>query len=120
MSQPNPKVDFYFDKPSPWQEAYRELRKIALRCDLAEELKWGNACYQFEGKNIMLIHGFKEYCAFLFFKGALLKDPQGILIQQTKTVQARQIRFTSTAQIKNSAKFCRLTFSKRLPWNRPA
>ena len=90
----NPKVDFFFDKAQKWQKEYEKLRKIALACGLTEELKWGCPCYTFDGSNIVLIHGFKEYCAFLFFKGALLNDPEGILIQQTKNVQsARQIRF---------------------------
>ena len=96
----NPKVDWFFSKAGKWQKEYEQLRKIALDCDLVEELKWGCPCYTFEGKNIVLIHGFKEYCAFLFFKGALLKDPKGILIQQTENVQAaRQIRFTDVRDI---------------------
>ena len=96
----NPKVDFFFDKDSAWQKEYEQLRKIALGCGLTEELKWGNPCYM-EGKsNIVLIHGFKEYCALLFFKGALMSDPNGILIQQTENVQsARQIRFTNVKEI---------------------
>ena len=81
-------------------EEYDKLRAICLDCGLDEELKWGCPCYQFEKKNVVLIHGFKEYCALLFFKGALLNDPNGILIQQTKNVQsARQIRFTSVKEI---------------------
>jgi uncharacterized protein YdeI (YjbR/CyaY-like superfamily) len=96
----NPKVDFYFDKAQKWQKEYQKLRTIALSCGLNEELKWGCPCYTFDGSNIVLIHGFKEYCAFLFFKGALLNDPEGILIQQTKNVQsARQIRFTNVREI---------------------
>jgi len=96
----NPKVDWYFDKPTQWQKEYQKLRSIALDCNLVEELKWGQACYTFEKTNIVLIHGFKEYCAYLFFKGALLKDKKKILIQQTENVQAaRQVRFTSLAQI---------------------
>jgi len=96
----NPKTDFFFDKDTQWQKEYGKLRKIILDCGLTEELKWGCPCYQFEGRNIVLIHGFKEYCALLFFKGALLNDPDGILIQQTENVQsARQIRFTSLQQI---------------------
>ena len=90
----NPKVDWFFAKDTKWQKEYEKLRKIALDCGLTEELKWGCPCYTFENRNIVLIHGFKEYCAYLFFKGALLNDPEGILIQQTKNVQsARQIRF---------------------------
>jgi len=96
----NPKVDWYFDKNERWQKEIRKMRTIALDCDLVEELKWGCPCYTFEKNNIVLIHVFKEYCAFLFFKGALLKDPKGILIQQTENVQsARQIRFTNIQEI---------------------
>ena len=96
----NPKVDWYFDKNERWQKEIRKMRTIALDCDLVEELKWGCPCYTFEKNNIVLIHVFKEYCAFLFFKGALLKDPKGILIQQTENVQsARQIRFTNVQEI---------------------
>jgi uncharacterized protein YdeI (YjbR/CyaY-like superfamily) len=96
----NPKVDFFFNKSGKWQEEFEKLRMIVLHCGLAEELKWGCPCYTFEGTNVVLIHGFKEYCAFLFFKGALLSDPNGILIQQTKNVQAaRQIRFTGEKEI---------------------
>lgn len=96
----NPKVDWFFAKTQKWQEEFEKLREIALGCDLVEELKWGQPCYMFGKSNIVLIHGFKDYCALLFFKGALLKDPKGILIQQTENVQAaRQIRFTSVQQI---------------------
>src|SRR6186713_2347660 len=96
----NPKVDFYFDKNEKWKKEIEKLRTIVLDCGLTEELKWGCPCYTFEKKNIVLIHGFKEYCAYLFFKGALLKDSKGILIQQTENVQsARQIRFTSVKEI---------------------
>jgi len=96
----NPKVDFYFDKGGKWQEEIRKLRAIALDCNLTEELKWGCPCYAFQGNNIVLIHVFKEYCAYLFFKGALLNDAKGILIQQTENVQAaRQIRFTNPDEI---------------------
>lgn len=96
----NPKVDFYFDKENNWQEEIRKLRAIILACGLNEELKWGSPCYTFEGHNIVLIHVFKEYCAVLFFKGALLHNNDGILIQQTKNVQAaRQVRFTNSKQI---------------------
>lgn len=96
----NPKVDFFFTKAKQWKKEFEAMRAIALDCNLTEELKWGQACYTFENKNIVLIHGFKEYCAFLFFKGALLKDPKNILIQQTKNVQAaRQISFTNVGEI---------------------
>jgi len=100
MSNKNPKVDWFFEKDTPWKEAYSRLRKICLDTGLAEELKWGCPCYTFEKRNVVLIHGFKEYCALLFHKGALLKDPKKILIQQTENVQsARQIRFTNARDI---------------------
>lgn len=96
----NPKVNFFFENSGQWQEEFEKLRAIALSTELVEDLKWGCPCYTYEGKNIFLIHGFKEYCALLFFKGALMKDPDHILIQQSKNVQAaRQIRFTEVAQI---------------------
>lgn len=96
----NPKVDFYFNKAKKWQEELERLRLIALDCGLEEELKWGCPCYTHKGNNIVLIHDFKEYCAFLFFKGALLNNVSGLLIQQTKNVQAaRQIRFTNIREI---------------------
>ena len=100
MNNINPKVNWFFSKDTKWQKEYEKLRKIILDCGLIEELKWGCPCYTFENTNIVLIHGFKEYCALLFFKGALLNDPNGILIQQTKNVQsARQIRFTNAKEI---------------------
>ena len=96
----NPKVDWFFEKDTNWQKEYEKLRTIILDCGLTEELKWGCPCYTFENRNIILIHGFKEYCAVLFFKGALLNDPEGILIQQTENVQsARQVRFTNVREI---------------------
>lgn len=96
----NPKVDFYFTKSGKWQAAAEELRKIVLSTGLTEELKWGVPCYTCDGKNVVLIHNFKEYSALLFMKGALLKDPAGILIQQTANVQAgRHIRFTHVSEI---------------------
>ena len=96
----NPKADWFFAKDTKWQKEYEKLRTIILDSGLIEELKWGCPCYTFQNANIVLIHGFKEYCAVLFFKGALLNDPNGILIQQTKNVQsARQVRFTSDREI---------------------
>lgn len=96
----NPKVDFYFSKNEKWQKETEKLRTIVLSCQLTEELKWGTPCYTFQNSNIVLIHDFKEYCALLFFKGALLKDTDSILVQQTANVQsARQIRFTNLRQI---------------------
>ena len=96
----NPKVDFYFSKAKKWQEELEQLRVLVLDCGLTEELKWGVPCYTFQKSNIVLIHVFKEYCALLFFKGALLDDPNGILIQQTEHVQAaRQVRFTNAREI---------------------
>ena len=96
----NPKVDFYFDKAKKWQQEISKLRAIALDCGLTEELKWGCPCYTFGGSNVVLIHTFKEYCGLLFFKGALLNNSNGILIQQTENVQAaRQARFTDISQI---------------------
>ncbi len=96
----NPKVDFYFSKAKKWKEELEKLRMIVLDCGLTEELKWGVPCYTVQKSNIVLIHVFKKYCAILFFKGALLKDPKSILIQQTENVQAgRQIRFTNVREI---------------------
>src|SRR6476659_9274428 len=96
----NPKVDFYFNKAGTWQKELEQLRRIALDCGLTEELKWGCPCYTFQERNIVLIHVFKEYCALLFFKGALLHDANSILIQQTENVQAaRQARFTNVREI---------------------
>jgi uncharacterized protein YdeI (YjbR/CyaY-like superfamily) len=100
MNRMNPKVDWFFNKAEKWNDEYDTLRKICLDCGLTEELKWGCPCYTFEKKNIVLIHGFKEYCALLFHKGVLLTDSDGILIQQTKNVQsARQLRFTDVHEI---------------------
>jgi len=96
----NPKVDWFFSQDTMWQKEYEKFRTIILDCGLAEELKWGCPCYTFEKRNIVLIHGFKEYCALLFFKGALLNDAKSILIQQTENVQsARQVRFTNLKEI---------------------
>jgi uncharacterized protein YdeI (YjbR/CyaY-like superfamily) len=108
----NSKVDGYFSKAGQWQNEFEKLRKIILDSlpagkagDLTEELKWGHPCYTFQKSNIVLMHGFKEYCALLFFKGALLKDPKGILVQQTENVQAaRQIRFAHVGEISKMEK----------------
>ncbi|THF76398.1 YdeI/OmpD-associated family protein [Cohnella fermenti] len=94
------KIDPYFNKLKQWKEEFELLRSIVLDCEVTEDFKWMHPCYTHDNKNIVLIHGFKEYCALLFHKGALLKDPHGILIQQTENVQAaRQLRFTSASQI---------------------
>lgn len=99
-SKANPKVDFFFNKADQWQQEFKKLRTIILDCGLTEELKWGVPCYTFQKKNIVLVHGFKEYCAILFVKGALLRDTEGILIAQTENVQsARQVRFTNVHEI---------------------
>ena len=99
----NTKVDWFFNKETKWQEEYSELRMLILDCGLTEELKWGCPCYTFQKNNVVLIHGFKDYCALLFMQGALLKDEQGILVQQTENVQtARQIRFTTLQEILES------------------
>ncbi|MGZ3863686.1 MAG: YdeI/OmpD-associated family protein [Bacteroidia bacterium] len=99
-SAPNPKVDWYFIKNKQWQEEIETLRVYALESGLTEELKWGCPCYTLNGTNVFLIHCFKEYCAYLFMKGALMKDPKKILVQQTANVQsARQIRFTNAKEI---------------------
>jgi len=95
----HPKVDAYISK-SKWEKELEKLRNIILDCQLMEEFKWGTPCYTYEGNNVVLIHTFKEYCAMLFFKGALLNDPEGILIQQTENTQAtRQIRFTNAKEV---------------------
>lgn len=97
----HPQVDQFLNRPGRWQEAYVLLRNIVIDCGVEEDFKWKHPCYTVQGKNVVLIHGFKEYCALLFFKGALLKDPEHILVQQTETVQAaRQIRFTGVEEIK--------------------
>ncbi|MBK9273734.1 MAG: YdeI/OmpD-associated family protein [Flavobacteriales bacterium] len=96
----NPKVNWFFEKEGPWQDCYARLRELALESGLTEELKWGHPCYTLKGKNVFLIHGFKDHCALLFHKGALLKDDHKLLVQQTANVQsARQIRFSSEKQI---------------------
>ena len=97
----NPKVDAYVERLKNWVDEVRELRAICLDSGLGEDLKWGVPCYTLEGRNVVLIHSFKEYCALLFFKGALLKDAKGILIQQTDNVQAaRQVRFKNVEDIR--------------------
>jgi len=102
MQNTNPKVDWFFNKDAKWKAEYEQLRAIVLDCNLVEELKWGCPCYTLNKNNIVLIHGFKEYCALLFMKGVLLKDTNGILIQQTKNVQStRQIRFKNLEEITN-------------------
>jgi uncharacterized protein YdeI (YjbR/CyaY-like superfamily) len=99
----NPQVNWFFNKEGKWQEAYQELRDIVLDCGLNEELKWGCPCYTHQKNNIVLIHGFKEYCALLFMQGALLNDPKKLLVQQTKNVQsARQMRFSGLTDILNN------------------
>jgi uncharacterized protein YdeI (YjbR/CyaY-like superfamily) len=101
----NPKVDAFLKRQDKWRGEFEKLRAILLDSGLTEELKWGQPCYALDGKNVALIHGFKEYCAILFNKGSLLKDPKGVLIQQTKNVQAaRQIRFTSVQEVTRLAK----------------
>ncbi|MFW9803147.1 MAG: YdeI family protein [Candidatus Thorarchaeota archaeon] len=100
MNRMNPKVDAYLSKAKEWQEEFEKLRMIILDCGLTEELKWGKPCYTFQKSNIVIIQGFKEYCALLFFKGALLKDANGILIKPGENTQAgRQIRFTNSQQV---------------------
>lgn len=99
-SRTNPKVDARLNRAETWRDEIQQLRDIALECSLTEELKWGWPCYTFQGANVVLLHAFKDYCAMLFFKGALMKDPKGLLVQQTQNVQAaRQIRFTGAREI---------------------
>jgi uncharacterized protein YdeI (YjbR/CyaY-like superfamily) len=101
----NPKVDGFLKRQDKWRAEFEKLREILLGSGLTEDLKWGQPCYALDGKNVVLMHGFKEYCAILFHKGALLKDPKGVLIQQTKNVQAaRQIRFSSVREVSKLAK----------------
>ena len=100
MSEANPKVDWFFQNAVKWRDEFEVLREIILDCGLVEALKWGWPCYMVQKKNVVLMHGFKEYCALLFFKGALMNDPKKILIQQTKDVQVpRQIRFRSVREV---------------------
>ena len=99
-AETNPKVDAYIEREKRWKPEFEKMRAVALSTGLTEDFKWGHPCYALDGANVVLIHGFKEYCAYLFFKGALLEDPNGILVQQTENVQAaRQIRFTSAEDI---------------------
>jgi uncharacterized protein YdeI (YjbR/CyaY-like superfamily) len=101
----NPKVDAYLKRQDRWRAPFEKLRELLLDGELIEDLKWGHPCYALESGNVVLMHGFKEYCALLFHKGALLEDPAGILVQQTKNVQsARQIRFTSVEEVEKQAK----------------
>ncbi|MCL9805907.1 DUF1801 domain-containing protein [Flavobacterium amniphilum] len=101
----NPKADWFFEEDSNWQKEYKALRTIVNSCGLTEELKWGVPCYTVQGNNVVLIHGFKDYCALLFHKGVLLSDEQQLLIQQTKNVQAaRQLRFTNLEEIVSNEK----------------
>ncbi|MGN6399513.1 MAG: YdeI/OmpD-associated family protein [Flavisolibacter sp.] len=103
--QTNPKVDRFFEEATKWQKEYEQLRTIVLSCGLTEELKWGCPCYTLDNSNVVLIHGFKDYCALLFFKGALMADANGILVQQTENVQAaRQVRFTGLNEIVKNKK----------------
>ena len=100
MNKTNPKVDAFLTRAEKWRDEFEKLRRIVFACGLTEDLKWGQPCYTVQNKNIVVIHGFKEYCALLFFKGALLNDPRHILIQQTPNVQVpRQVRFTSVREI---------------------
>jgi uncharacterized protein YdeI (YjbR/CyaY-like superfamily) len=100
MNRMNPKVDTFLSEAQKWQEELEKLRIISLDCGLTEELKWGKPCYTFQKSNIVILQGFKEYCALLFVKGALLSDANGILITQTENTQAaRQIRFTNVREI---------------------
>jgi uncharacterized protein YdeI (YjbR/CyaY-like superfamily) len=111
----NPKVDEFLSKAKKWKEEYEQLRKIVLDCELTEDFKWMHPCYTFENKNIILIHGFKEYCALLFHKGTLLKDAHGLLIQQTENVQAaRQIRFTNVQEIADMADILKAYISEAI------
>jgi uncharacterized protein YdeI (YjbR/CyaY-like superfamily) len=96
----NPKVDAFLKRSAPWESEFTKLRELILETEMTEELKWGQPCYTINDGNVVLMHGFKSYCALLFIKGSLLKDPKKILIQQTENVQAgRQIRFTSLQDI---------------------
>ena len=100
MNRTDSKIDGFLRKTKKWREEFQKLRMVCLECGLTEELKWGKPCYTYQKSNIVLIHGFKEYCALLFMKGSLLKDAKGILVQQTENVQAaRQIRFTNVREI---------------------
>jgi uncharacterized protein YdeI (YjbR/CyaY-like superfamily) len=111
----NPQVDFYFNKAKNWQEALAQLRTLVLDCGLTEELKWGVPCYTYRTGNVLLLHVFKEYCAVLFFKGVLLSDPNGLLVQQTENTQAtRQLRFSSAQQVREMEAVVRATIQEAI------
>ena len=117
MTEPkkNPKVDAFLRNAETWRAEFEALRAIVLDCGLSEELKWGQPCYSLDKRNIVLMHGFKDYCALLFFKGALLKDPEGVLVQQTANVQAgRQIRFAGVRQIEEMASVIKATIREAI------
>src|SRR6266404_3062039 len=100
MNRMNPKVDFYFNKAKKWQQEMEKLRMIILDCGLTEELKWGKPCYTFQKSNLVILQGFKEFCALLFAKGALLNDPNSILEKPGENTQAaRRIPFTNVREI---------------------
>ncbi len=122
MNNMNPKVDFISLNPDKWGKEMEQMRTIALSCELTEEVKWGCPCYTDNGGNVVLIHEFKEYCAYLFFKGSLLVDPEGILIQQTENVQgARQARFTSLSEVKKLAPVLKRYIYEAIEgWKEPA
>lgn len=107
-SPTNPRIDWFFEKDTPWKAAYATLRPILLESGLTEQMKWGCPCYTLDGKNVVLIHGFKDYCALLFFKGALLADAEHLLVRQTENVQsARQLRFGGAREITRQARVVR-------------
>ena len=119
MSSLNPKVDKYLDKEKKWRKELEKLRTILLGCQLTEELKWGAPCYTYQNHNVVLVHVFKEYCALLFFKGALLKNASGVLIQQTKNTQAaRHIRFNSVREIVQMESILKTILTTLLKWKR--
>ncbi len=120
MNAPNPKVDWFFEKDGQWKSSFAKLRELALDSGLTEELKWGHPCYTLKGRNVFLIHGFNDYCALLFHKGALLKDDHGILVQQTANVQsARQIRFKNLKEIEKLAPVLRSYMQQAIAVEQP-